>query len=488
MKLSDLTDQQWFLRLSARRNAQMAGTPMQLGIKQWWEYYDGEQPLYYLLRILSEQDDRFGALTINWCEKFADAIDRRMYVEGFLMGGKDTPDDELWKTWLRNDMAEYQSENNIASLVTGGSYVMVGPSDEGALITVESPDSMAVEIDPLTRRVVASLKFYKSDAEATADDRAVLQVPDTATGGVRLVEFEVGKPVGSTKQGWMSAASKLQSSPRIPVVPFPNRQRQRVGRSELRSLKPLVDAANFSATSMMATVLHHAMPRMLAINVAESLFMNEDGSVNREAVKNATGALWIVPAETDEDGNVPDNAPVADIKQLPASDLRNFHETLNTLARLGSGLCDLPPHTLGFGVSDNPASADGIRASEGDMVARVERHQVARGNGYERVMRLAMAVEGRDPSTASSLETVWRSAATPTQASKADAAVKTYGSGISDLRQARVDYGYSLTTIQAMEERERDAASDPQLASAVDELRVIRERATGTAGDPARGA
>lgn len=464
MKLSDLSDEEWFKRLSARRNAQAAA------ITAWWQYYDGEQPLYYLLRILSEQDDRFGALTINWCEKFADSIDRRMFVEGFLLGGKDTPDGDLWKIWQRNDMAEYQSENNIASLVTSNSYMMVGPSDEGALITVESPDSLAVEVDPLTRRVVAALKFYKSDSEATLDDRAVLHVPD-ASGGSRLVEFEVGKKVNSTKQEWMSAASRLQSSPEVPVVQFPNRQRQRIGRSELRSLKPLVDAANFTATSMMASVLHHAMPRMLAINVAESLFMNEDGSVNREAVKSATGALWIVPAETDEQGNVPDNAPKPDVKQLPASEMRNFHETLSNLARIGAGLCDLPPHSLGFGVSDNPASADGIRASEGDMVARVERHQVARGNGYERVMRLAMAVEGKDPATASGLETVWRSAATPTQASKADAAVKTFGSGISDLRQARVDYGYSLTTIEAMERRENEAALDPVSAELLEKLR-----------------
>lgn len=472
MKLSDLSDEDWFKRLSARRNAQAAA------ITGWWQYYDGEQPLYYLLRILSEQDDRFGALTINWCEKFADSIDRRMFVEGFLLGGKDTPDDDLWKVWQRNDMAEYQSENNIASLVTSNSYIMVGPSEEGALVTVESPDSLAVEVDPLTRRVIAALKFYKSDSEATIDDRAVLHVPDSS-GGSRLVEFEVGKKVNSTKQEWMTAASRLQSSPEVPVVQFPNRQRQRIGRSELRSLRPLVDAANFTATSMMASVLHHAMPRMLAINVAESLFMNDDGSVNREAVKSATGALWIVPAETDEAGNVPANAPTPDVKQLPASEMRNFHETLSNLARIGAGLCDLPPHTLGFGVSDNPASADGIRASEGDMVARVERHQVARGNGYERVMRLAMAVEGKDPATASGLETVWRSAATPTQASKADASVKTYGSGISDLRQARVDYGYSLTTIEAMERREDEAQSRQMRAAAAPLAEALRGGLSG---------
>ncbi len=280
----------------------------------------------------------------------------------------------------------------------------------------------------------------------------------------------------------MTGPAKLQSSPEVPVVQFPNRQRQRVGRSELRTLQPLVDAANLTATSMMATVLHHAMPRMLAINVAESLFMNDDGTVNREAIKSATGAVWIVPAETDEQGNVPDNAPKPDIKQLPASDLRNFHETLATLGRIGAGLCDLAPHSLGFGVADNPASADGIRASEHDMVARVERLQIARGNGYERVMRLAMAVEGRDPASATGLETVWRDPSTPTQAAKADAAVKMYagGEGLADKHQARVDYGYSRTTIKAMEDRER-AEGDRQIEVA--KAPVLRALAGGAGGD-----
>lgn len=463
MKLSDLSDEEWFRRLSARHLAQQAA------IRAWWAYYDGEQPLYYLLRILEDQDDRFGALTINWCERYADTIDQRCFVEGFTLGGNDEPDEALWATWQRNDMAEYQSENNIASLVTSNSYIMVGPSDEGALITVESPESMALEVDPRTRRTIAALKFYKSDSEATVDDRAVLQIPNRDGNGARLVEFESGKPVNSTKQKWMAAAQRLQSSPEIPVVQFPNRQRQRVGRSELRALRPLVDSANFVATSMMATVLHHAMPRMLAINVAESMFMNKDGSVNREAVKNATGALWIVPAETDDKGNVPANAPEPDIKQLPASDLRNFHETLNTLGRIGAGLCGLSPHTFGFGVSDNPASADGIRASENDLVQKVERIHIARGNGYERVMRLAMAVEGRDPAAATGLETVWRNPATPTQAAKADAAVKMYasGDGLADKRQARVDYGYSLTTIKAMEDREKAQRDDDPLTRAL---------------------
>jgi hypothetical protein len=336
VKLSDLSDEDWFKRLSARRNTQAALA------RGWFQYYDGDQELYHVAKLLAEQDDRFPALTINWAEKFLDTVDRRCITEGFRVAGADEFDKELWRIWIDNDMPEFESENNIASLTTGISFVAVGPGEDGALVTVESPEQMALEIDPRTRKTVASLLFFKSDQEATTDDRAVLQVADDK--GARTVEFENGKPVGGGKpQAWMAQPAKLQSSPDVPVVRFLNRQRQRVGRSELRSLKPIIDAANLIATHMLATSHHHAMPRMLALNIARSMFFNEDGSVNREAVKNATGSLWIVPAEEDEQGNVlsKEDVPEIDVKQLPASDMRNFHESLTLLGRIGAGLCDL---------------------------------------------------------------------------------------------------------------------------------------------------
>src|SRR5213079_359454 len=96
---------------------------------------------------------------------------------------------------------------------------------------------------------------------------------------------------GSQTMKWMSAPAKLQSSPDVPVVRFLNRQRQRVGRCELRALAPLTDAADLIATHMLATSHFHAMPRMLAIDVAEAMFFNDDGTINRDAVKSATGTL-----------------------------------------------------------------------------------------------------------------------------------------------------------------------------------------------------
>lgn len=474
MKLSDLSDEEWFARLSGKRNAKLARTA------ELWHYYRGTQPLYYVARILSEQDDRFPALTINWCRKYLRSIDGRSILEGFGYVGQDSLDDTMQTIMLRNEMDLNQSPNNIATLATGESFAMVGPSDEGALITFETPESMAVEIDPRTRRPIAAVKLWRSEQPNNTygfDDQAILLLPNKDGTGSRLVEFEYGRKVGEpTQQKWMAGPAKLQASPTIPVVPFFNNEWLGTGESQMLDLIPLVDAANIVATSMMASVLHHAMPRMLALNVAESMFMNDDGSINREAVKSATGALWVVPAETDEDGNVPKDAPTPDVKQLPASDMRNFHETLSNLARIGAGLCDLTPSDLGYGVSDNPPSAESINESKRERLLGIERFNRQQGSRYERVMRLALAVEGVDPGK-KLIKSEFRNVATPTKQSMADAAVKTFSAGISDLYQARVDYGYSPTTIAAMEKREAEGALDPVSAELLAKLR------RGDAGD-----
>jgi hypothetical protein len=259
----------------------------------------------------------------------------------------------------------------------------------------------------------------------------------------------------------MAGPSKIQASGLIPVVPFLNQARYGKPTSQLADLIPVVDAANFTATSMMATVVHHAAPRMLAINVLETQFLNDDGTVNRDAVKAATGSLWIVPSETDDDGIVVDpDAPVPDIKQLPASDLRNFHDTLSLIARIGSGLCDLQPSDFGFGIAENPPSAKSINAAKYERLLGIERFNRQQGAGYERLMRYALAVEGRDPGKRL-IEAKFRNPATPTQQEMADAAVKTLSVGIADLYQARLDYGYTSTQIKAMQQRERELARDP---------------------------
>jgi hypothetical protein len=88
----------------------------------------------------------------------------------------------------------------------------------------------------------------------------------------------------------------------------------------------------------------------------------------------------------------------------------------------------------------------------------VERIQIARGNGYERVMRLAMAVEGATRPGDRARDGLAQPG-DPDAGAKADAAVKMYGGGhLADKPGAR-RLRLLATTIKAMEEREAQAES-----------------------------
>jgi len=462
VKLSDLSDQEWFSRLESRRIAQSAKN------QRWWAYYDGEQPLYYIAKILEEQENRFPPLTINWALKLIDWIDARCSVEGFRIASSDSSDDALWEIWQRNHMDRDQSENNVGTLVTSLGYVMVTPDSTGrASISVMDPSSIAVELDPRTREPIAALVRWSSDPDVPLPDMGELWLPG------RKVEFVEGKPEGSSPVRYVASDPVAQKSQAIPVVPFHNRRRGLSSRSELAPIKPLIDAANQVATNMLAAIEQVAVPRKWALNVDPGQFVDKDGNPV-PAWKAAMGAVWALPF--DEENS---DAPEPQVGQFTAAEMRNFHDTISLLARVAAGLMDLAPSELGVGVADNPPGADGVRAAKESGVRRVERFQVGQGDGYEDVMRLAWAIEENDPKKLVRLETIWRDPSTPTRESMTAAAVASLGSGLADLRQAREDAGYTDTQIKLMEARESEARVDPVSAALIAEL----ERA-----DPAGGA
>ena len=107
----------------------------------------------------------------------------------------------------------------------------------------------------------------------------------------------------------------------------------------------------------------------------------------------------------------------------------------------------------------NPPSADAMRSAENDFVKREERLQVSFGGAHQEVQRHVIErIMGHRPPEARLMETVWRDAATPTIAQKADAVVKKFQARIIPLEQARIDLGYSpeqRRTMREYDERER---------------------------------
>lgn len=416
-------------------------------------YYEGKQPLSYLApELLVEMQDRIRNVVINWPRLIVDTLDERLDVEGFRLAGQAGTDDRLWRIWQANDLDECSQQGHVDALAMKRSYAIVGANGDEPdepIITVESPLDVYADNDPRTRQVRAAVKRWKDDPDPDSGstlqvDHATLYLPDQTSWWVKGSDgvWALDEVAGGVDDHELGA---------VPVVPIVNRPRIKKpwGTSELADVLPLSDAACKIATDMMVSAEFHAMPRRWALGFGAEDFQDQDGNPVSTWSKVA-GRIWA----TDKT-----RAEGAEVGQFPEANLKNFHDTITALAKLVSSLTGLPPQFLGE-VATNPASADAIRSSETRLVKRAERKQRVFGGSWERVMRLALRIAtGEWDPTLRRMETVWRNAATPTEAETADAAVKGYQAGVVPLRQTRERMGFSAEQIRLMESEDAAQAA-----------------------------
>jgi len=431
---SDLTPDEWLKLLIHHHDKQLPE------LRLMDAYYEGDQPLSYLApEIQSELNDRMRQLIINWPQLVVDALDERLDIEGFRYSDSESTESDLWSIWQANDLDEGSQQAHVDALALRRSYAIVGANgvDETApIVTAESALEVYAKHDPRTRQVVAAVKRWE---EHTGTDhapmkQAMLYLPDAR------IQYE------QQKGQWVEVDRDIHELGEVLVVPIANKPRLRHidGTSELRSVIPVSDAACKIASDMMVSAEYHAMPRRWATGMSRDDFADENGQP-LGAMSSLAGRLWVNESETVKYG------------QFPEAQLSNFHETINVLARLVAALSGLPPAFLGL-ATDQPPSADAIRASEARLVKRAERRQRAFGEAWERVMRLVLLVRdgSLDPRTRG-LETVWRDPATPTYAQKADAVVKLHAAGLLPTEQAWEDLGYSAAQRARMRGMQDDA-------------------------------
>ena len=447
----ELTPQQWLARLRHQHDQER---PV---LERLDEHYEGEQPLSYMApELVDELSDRIRQVIVAWPQLVVDSAEERLDVEGFRNGEAEA-DEDLEAIWQANDMDAGSQKAHLDALVMRRAYAIVGANEDDdsmPLITVESPLEVAHHRCPRTRRILAAAKWWTEGEGSDRVDHATLYLPDVTSWWV--------KDGGDWKPSPKDAPDEHGLGV-VPVEPIVNRPRLRPrkgceeGVSDLSAVIPLSDAACKIMTDMMVAAEYHAVPRRVALGFDEADFVDENGNPVG-AFARAIGRVWATE-KTRQDG--------ADVLQFPETNLSNFHDTIKLLASVTAAVSGLTPQMLGL-TTDQPASADAIRAAEARLVKRVERKQKAFGGSWARVMRLALLIrDGQLDPRAARLQTIWADAATPTVAQRADAAVKLHQAAIVPLRQTREDLGYSPPQIERMEEEdERDAALALGLAPA----------------------
>lgn len=400
-------------------------------------YYEGEQPLAFMVPVLQEEfGDRITQLVINWPRLGADIHEERLDLQGFRFGREGEPDDELWQWFMSVDGPAQSQQGHLETIVCSHAYAFIGPGDgeaDPAALTVEHPSQVAHRTDPKTRRTSSIVKRWDDAEEKWAD----LLLPD-ANVTYRL-----------DGRDWVEDSRDEHDLGQVLGVPLVNRPRIRrpLGISEFHDIIPVADAANKMATDMMISGEFHAMPRRWVLGVDEEDFVDEHGKP-LTTWQRIAGRIWANSGKPKE----------VEFGQFDEADLLVFHNTIKLLAQLASHLLSLPPDFMAF-ESGNPVSAESQRAAETRLVKRAERRTSTLSPAWQQTARLRYLVErGEYPKDAWSLEAIWRDPSTPTRSQAADAAVKLYSEGIVPLEQTREDLGYSVIQRERMREQDEEAA------------------------------
>lgn len=403
-------------------------------------YYNGAQPLAFLSpEAKLALGNRFGRMASNIPRLAVTAIAERLRITGFM------GDEELWSDWVANDLDQLSGLAHREALLLGDSFVMVWADQFGRPnVTVESARQVAVQTDPGTRQVVAAVKRW----ETTTTTEAVLYGPDTIT---RLRSNQTG----ATTSGFNIVEEIANPLGVVPVVPIRNSDRilDDRGASEIADLMPLVDALNKSLADMMVTSEYVGRPRRWAtgIELAEEPILNAQGQ--------ETGQFKAINPIPEGSRAMISEAPEAKFGQLPSADLAGYEASVRVLLGQIMAVSTLPAHYVGV-FTDNPASADALRAAEASLTARAEARQATFGRGWEQVGRLIVAVrDGVDPNQVE-VRVQWADAATRSVAQEADAVVKLYQAGLLPSSYALAKLGYSEDEIAAIRAARRGEALD----------------------------
>lgn len=417
-------------------------------------YYEGEQRVEQLGLAIPPELRRFLTI-VAWPGTYVDAIAERVTLEGFELPDATEADKDLWRIWQANSLDRESKLAHLEALMFGQAFIVVGagdadtpdsPSAEGGdddrepdaatpMITVESSNEMAVELSPRTRQPVAAAKFYTDDGVA----HATLYQPGVT------IWLERRNAV------WDEADRDEHNLGVVPVVPLTHRAQlsRRDGRSAMTRIISLTDAAARALTNAQVATEAHAVPQRYAAGLAPTDFKDKDGNI-LPAWEAYFGAVW---ASTNPD---------AKFGTFTAADLANFSGIVNHYATLVSGVTGLPMRYLGQATT-NPPSAEGILADESRLIKQVEDFETGAEASWERAQQIGLRIrDGKWDPRMRQLETQWRSAATPTRAQEADAAVKLVQANILPVEAAWEDLGYSAARrekLRAM--READLASDP---------------------------
>lgn len=340
---------------------------------------------------------------------------------------------------------------HLDALIFGCGFASVGTRDpddleKTPLVTTESTELTTGIYDPQKRRLTSGV-IFRADDEGHIMRAALLKLGET----IYLRRLGVGGR-------WIVEDKDEHGLGRLPLVPFINRPMgsRRSGRSEItRPIRGYTDIGVRTILGMETNREFFSAPQRYVLGATEDDFRDEAGN-KIPGWQSVIGRLWGIGRN--EDGELPE------VGQWDPAPSRPYLEQIQGLSQLVAADGAVPQTYLGF-MSDNPASADSIRALESRLIKRSERRITSFGWSWGEIGRLAWMMQnpGELPPR---LDTDWGNPATPTMQADADWAIKLISAKVlspnSTVARNRLNFSKSEQAIIEQENRREEAKARVQ--------------------------
>jgi len=375
-------------------------------------YYDGDRHFPLLRNAAMGPLIQRLRMVVGWPAIVIDVLEERL---DFL--GWNCDEIDMESVYENNDM-EYESGLcHIDTLLYGVGFMAVhtgADGEPGEIITAESAKNTSGVWNRRTRRLDVGFGYERNDDSHDITDVWVYE-PDVT---IHYNRKGIGAP-------WRSVESDRHNLHRVPMVRLANRGRagRTQGKTEItRSIRSLTDAAVRTLLSAEVNREINSAPQRYVLGAKEDSFTDANG-LPIPGWRAVLGSLWNLERDEELMERFPNSDGLPKVGQFPSNPPGPYFEQLEKMALMVSAEGGVPPSMFGF-VTDNPPSADSIRALEGRLIKRAERRQTSWTNGYRELCRIVGLMQGLTIPDAKDIEIQWRDPSTPTKAADADRAVK----------------------------------------------------------------
>ena len=360
--------------------------------------------------------DRLSAIygaKLGWCTKAVDSLANRLIFDGF-----ENDNFDLWEIFQLNNKDVFFDSAIRSALISACCFVYIsaGEDDYPRLQVIDGKNATGM-IDPITNLLTEGYAILETDDNGNILTEAYF-TPD------RTEIYYVGEKDPSVISN--STGYPLL----VPVIYRPDANRP-FGQSRIsRDCMDLQDKARYTITCMEVLREFNAFPQKYILGTAE-----DSGFDKVKATYTS-----FLEISKDEDGDKPS------IGQFSQATMTPFIEQLNSYAKLFAGITGLTADDLGF-VSNNPSSAESIKAAHADLERVASKAQEVFGSGFLNVGIVAASLRDDTHYKRNAFyETIplWKPAF-----SMDNAAIGTFGDAVLKINQAVPD-AISAKTIERM--------------------------------------